>query len=270
MKHGISTGAWKPLLRSKVSKPFSTTTMQPLYNLNFLGLPEELRDPDTARFAVLPVPYDATCSYGTGTRHGPAAILTASQQVELYDPELDCEPANAGVITLEPLMPEISGPEAMVDSVREEVGAILDDRKIPLVLGGEHTVTVGAVRAMAEKKALGSILVVDAHADLRESYQGSPYSHASATRRLSELGLPIHVVGARNISRDEMDWYRAQDLVKIHWDHELRDRKISEWTAEIATALQSPVYISIDLDGLDPAIMPPPVLRSREGSHGRL
>lgn len=230
--------------------------MRSIYHLNFLGLPPTERDPAKCRVAILPVPYEATCSYGSGTRNGPDAILKASYQVELYDPELDCEPASIGVCTLEPLEQVSTGPAEMAAAIQAAVEAILDAGKVPLLLGGEHSVSVGAVRAVAARERLGSILVIDAHADLRDSYQGSPYSHASAGKRFSELGRPMVQVGIRNISADEMHWYRNQQQVRIFWDHELAGRNDAEWIAEVVESLQSPVYLSLDLDGLDPAIMP--------------
>lgn len=230
--------------------------MHDIYHLNFLGLPTEMCDPETARFAILPVPYDATCSYGVGARHGPDAILRASQHVELYDPELDMEPANVGVITLAPLDPVVSGPEKMVESTERKVTEIVEAGKLPILLGGEHTVTVGAVRAMAHQRRVGSVLIIDAHADLRDRYQGSPYSHACVTRRLAELGLPIFVAGCRSISKEEMDWVRGQDRVRILWDHTLAGKPTASWIEDLVSQLQPPVYVSIDVDGLNPAIMP--------------
>jgi len=147
-----------------------------------------------AKFVVVPVPYDLTSTYQSGSRRGPGAILDASANMELYDEELRKETYLAGIHTLLPLAVDARGPEAMVASVREQIAHVLAQDKIPVMLGGEHSISFGAVQAMREKYPTLSVLQLDAHADLRDSYQGSPYSHAAVARRIAEI-CPLVQVG---------------------------------------------------------------------------
>jgi len=169
---------------------------------NFLALPARYCDYAKARFAVLPIPYEATTTFGCGTRNGPRAIIAASQQVELYDEALGRESYAAGVATLDPLEPDVRGPEAMVGRVYTAARRIVRDGKFLIGLGGEHSITSGLVRAVKARHKDLSVLQIDAHADLRDNYQGSPYSHASGMRRMHDLGVPAVGVGIRNSSAE--------------------------------------------------------------------
>ena len=221
---------------------------------NFLGLP----DPDAAyahaRVVVLPVPYDSTTSYGAGARFGPGAILEASRQVELYDDELGRTPAEVGVHTLAPLLPVMSGPDGMIDAVAEAADQCFADGKLLLMLGGEHSLTVGAARACARHHGHLSFLQIDAHADLRDTYEGSPLSHACAARRLLELG-PVTGVGIRNLSVEEMEFVR-QTSHPIFWARDVARAPDDRWMDAVVAGLKDPVYVTFDLDGLDPAVIP--------------
>ena len=178
----------------------------------FLGLPEKFQRPDTSRVHVLPVPLEETVSYGGGTRRGPEAIIEASMQVELFDRALGGEPALAyGIHTL-PAVPTDGGIEATLARVQAAVTGIAAAGKLPVVLGGEHTVTIGAVRAIAAMHTTAgrtpgaplAIVQVDAHADLRGAYQGSRYSHACVMRRLvEETGCELTQVGIRSLCAEE-------------------------------------------------------------------
>jgi agmatinase len=200
---------------------------------------------------IFPVPMEKTVSYLPGTAGGPARILEASRQVELYDPELDTSPYRAGIHTAEPI--DCRGDSAACLEKIEAAVRALKGRAVPVCLGGEHTLTLGAVRALRAAGEEFSVLQLDAHADLRESYGGSPFSHASVMRRVRELGVPLVSVGVRSLAREEAD-YIAAEQIPIYPGWKFADRDYP-W-AEIAGALEEKVYISIDLDAFDPSQVP--------------
>ena len=181
--------------------------------MNFGGIypAHSLRD---ALFVVVPVPYDLTSTYQPGSRRGPAAIIEASANMELYDEELKKETYLAGIHTTLPVTVDARGPKNMVNAVRKKISKIIAADKIPVMLGGEHSITFGAVQALKEKYPKLSVLQLDAHADLRESYQGSPYSHASVARRISEI-CPLVQAGIRSMSKEEAD-FLPQSKVKSY------------------------------------------------------
>lgn len=220
---------------------------------NFLGLDRRAADYRKARFAVLPIPYDATTSFGVGTRDGPRAIIAASQQVELYDEGLGRETIRGGVATLEPLAPDVRGPQQMVQRVYEAARKIVRDGKALVGLGGEHSITSGLVRAVAEKHRGLSVLQIDAHADLRDRYQGSPWSHASVMRRVHDLGVPAVSVGIRNYSREEALFIRRHRK-PIFSARFCRDEP--DWIERVLAPLSDNVFVTIDIDGFDPAYAP--------------
>jgi len=242
----------------------------------FLDLPEEHRRPDSSRVHVLPVPLEETVSYAGGTRGGPAAIIEASKQVEVFDRALGGEPALAyGIHTL-PAVPVEPGPiEAVLERVQRAVAGILAAGKLPVVLGGEHTVTIGPVRAIAAATARGAlhaaragsparapaltILQVDAHADLRSGYQGSPYSHACVMRRLLELaGCELIQVGIRSLCAEEDAFIRENPRrVRTFFADDVHADPGGGWLAELAARLRGrSVYLTIDVDGIDPSVIP--------------
>ena len=182
---------------------------------NFLGLDAASSDYRKARYAILPIPYDGTVSYQVGTRNGPRAIITASQQVELFDEEYKREFFAAGIATLPPIAPEMAGPEHMHESIHEAARKVVRDGKFMIGLGGEHSISSGLVRAVLGKYKRLSVLQIDAHADLRAEYEGSPYSHASVMRRVVEMGVPIVQVGIRNYSLEEHRFMNKAGLAPI-------------------------------------------------------
>lgn len=221
---------------------------------NFLGLPPELSGYPTAKAAVLPIPYDATTSFNVGTRDGPRAIITASQQVELYDEELGRETyRKVPVATLDPLEADVSGPEAMVRGVEAAARKVVKDGKFLLALGGEHGISSGLVRAVRGRYRDLSVLQIDAHADLRDSYQGSPYSHACVMRRIHEAKVDAVGVGIRNYSAAEARFIReaGKRIVSARTCREGRD-----WIGQVVAGLSDHVYVTIDIDGFDPAFAP--------------
>ena len=220
---------------------------------NFLALDERAARYKTARFAVLPIPYDATTSFVGGTRDGPRAIITASQQVDLYDEELERESWKAGVATLDPLEPDARGPEAMLERVYRAARQIVRDDKFLIALGGEHGISPALVRAVRGKHKKLSVLQIDAHADLRDSYQGSPYSHACVMRRIHEMGVPAVGVGIRSYSAAEARFMRADDKPFFS---ARTCRESQSWIDEVVALLGPDVYVTIDIDGFDPAYAP--------------
>ena len=219
--------------------------------MNFGGIypAHSLRE---ATFVVVPVPYDLTSTYQPGSRRGPTAIIEASTNMELYDEELKKETYLAGIHTTLPVEIDARGPKNMVSAVRKKISKIVALNKIPVMLGGEHSITFGAVQAVQEKYPKLSVLQLDAHADLRESYQGSPYSHASVARRISEI-CPLVQVGIRSMSKEEGD-FLPQSKVKSYSADFVAENK--DWCERVCKNLKGDVFVTIDLDVFDPSIMP--------------
>jgi agmatinase len=218
--------------------------------MNFGGIYPEcsLRD---SLFAVVPVPYDLTSTYQPGSRRGPLAIIEASTNMELYDEELKKETYTAGIHTTSPLSIDARGPKYVVNSVRKKISRIVAMDKIPVMLGGEHSISFGAVQAVREKYPQLTVLQLDAHADLRDSYQGSPYSHASVARRISEI-CPLTQVGIRSMSKEEADFLPLSKVKSFSADFVFENKN---WCETICKELKGDVFVSIDLDVFDPAIM---------------
>ncbi len=220
---------------------------------NFLGLPAKHADYRKARYAILPIPYDSTVSFQTGTRGGPRAILTASQQVELFDDEYGRDFSGAGIATLEPVAPEMAGPEVMHESIFAAARPIVADGKFLIGLGGEHSVTSGLVRAVLKKYRKLSVLQIDAHADLRDQYEGTPYSHASVMRRVVDMGVRVVGVGIRNYSLEEHRFMQRKKIAPIT----VREARSNvDWIEQAVERLSEHVFVTIDIDGFDPAYAP--------------
>lgn len=208
----------------------------------FLDIDKRYTDYKTAKFAIIPVPYEKTTSYGKGTLKGPSAILKASEHIENYDIELDREPFRVGI--------NVTKPITLPDKISGAVSKVLDDKKIPVLLGGEHSITPAAVSACRKKYKNLSVLQLDAHADLRSSYHGSKYSHACVMRRVLEI-CPAVQVGIRSMDISEAEFAKSSgQLDKIHFAEKL------ELVENIGVQLSKDVYITLDIDVLDPGIMP--------------
>ena len=211
--------------------------------------------PEAARAVVIPFGLEASVSYGGGTRRGPAAILAASQQLELFEEELWCEPYKEfGIATL--AEPNIAGSvDAALDQLEGLVEAVLAQGRFPLVLGGEHSITAGAIRPFARRHDEVVVLQIDAHADLRDGYLGEHNSHASAMRRVLDHGnCRVVSFGIRALSQAEADYIDANaDRVDIHWAHQRRQWDLDALAAKLAGAQ---IYVTFDIDGLDNAEMP--------------
>ncbi|MFQ5827257.1 MAG: agmatinase [Dehalococcoidia bacterium] len=218
---------------------------------NFAGIPDGFSDLETSQAVILPVPYDSTTDWRAGTRDGPLAIIDASQYMELYDLELDREIYRVGIHTLPEMQVVMSGPEPTVERVYQVTRELLEREKLPVMLGGEHSLTIGAVRACAQQWNHLSVLQLDAHADLRDEYLGTKYSHACVMRRVLEL-CPAVQVGIRSLSLEERQFIRERELRPFYAE----DFGGKQQTMEaIVAGLSSHVYITIDLDVLDPSVM---------------
>ena len=220
--------------------------------MNFLGLSRKASAYEAARLVVLPIGFEATTSYGTGTRGGPDAIIAASRQVEAWDNDLEVDLSEAPIHTADPVAPDLSLPGAMTDRIRRAASRFVGDGKWVLGLGGEHSVTLGLVRAAAEKHGRLSILQIDAHADLRDKYEGTPHSHACVMRRCVEDGHRTVHVGIRNACREEVEFARKKKL-PIFWGHDCAAGVA--WIPAAIKALAGPVYLTVDVDGLDPGVI---------------
>lgn len=226
---------------------------------NFLGLEEGKAELEGASAVILPVPYESTVSYGGGTGNGPAAILEASRFIELYDQELDCEPADVGIATLPALhLSGRSGEQALGElrAAYDRVLAAAPD-KFVITLGGEHSITSAPILAWADRleregKRL-SVLQIDAHTDLRPEYEGSAFSHAAVMYQVQHR-TSIVAVGIRAITAEEMQLVRESDHLHVFLADEIHAG--DAWQDRVLELLGDDVYISFDVDGLDPTLVP--------------
>ena len=220
---------------------------------NFLGLPEATARFDDAALLILPVPYEATVSYMGGTRFGPRALLHASRFVELYDHELDAEPYTIGVHTLPALMLSGAGPARALREIRKAFDAVLPTGKFVIMLGGEHSVSGPPILAHADRQKKGklSVLQLDAHADLRAEYEGTPLSHACVMHTVHER-VKLVQVGIRSLTAGERALQRRRRMTVV-FGHELDDES---WMDRAIAGLGPDVYLTIDVDYFDPASVP--------------
>ncbi len=205
-----------------------------------------------AQAVIVPVPYDGTSEWRSGSRHGPQAIIDASQYLELYDIDLEREISQVGICTLPHVEPLLNRPQDMIDRVYQVIRPLVQRDKFVVLLGGEHSLSLGAVRAYKEAFPGLSVLQLDAHTDLREEYLGTRYGQACVMRRILEL-CPISQVGIRSLSLEEDRFMKQQDLTPFYISDLVSD---SGSMHRILDSLNDDVYITIDVDVLDPAIMP--------------
>lgn len=219
-----------------MEKPYYPT----LEPFNFLGLDEQ--NYEEAKVVVFPVPYNSTTYWKSGTKDGPQALIEASRHIELYDLETKRNLADAGIFTLPFLEPSKNSPKETMERIEKVVEQIIKDGKIPVMLGGEHSVTFGAVSAFAKQNKDFSVLQFDAHSDLRDEFEGTKYHHACVMKRVKDLGVSITQVGIRSMSEGE----KADNIFlapEIPVD-------------KIVSSLKDNIYLTFDLDALDPSIMP--------------
>lgn len=219
---------------------------------NFCCLPPQFSAYHSSKMLIFPVPYDGTTSYHSGTREGPKAIIMASRHLELFDEDFQRELHEVGIHTLDELEPDLSSPEATIRLVQEVTASHLKQNKTVLMLGGEHSLSSGAIKAYYDHFPGVSVLQLDAHADLRDSYQNSPFSHASVMSRVIEFAPSVQM-GIRSLSKGEAELIQNKGR-PVFWASDILGSE--KWKNEICSSLTDNVYITIDLDVFDPSIMP--------------
>jgi agmatinase len=229
---------------------------------NFLGIEPEFSDYDRSRIVILPAPYEQTVSYGGGTKFGPKAILDASHFVEFYDEETGREVhRQLGIATLPPLTFPEKKDEASLEKIYRTVKTLLHDKKFVITLGGEHTISQATIAAYADKYKNLSLLQIDAHSDLRAEYQDNKYSHACIMARVAEFVDPRRIVqvGIRAQCIEEAEFIRRSGIHTLY-AHQIRGGKYSklvkDWDDVAIEHLTDHVYVTFDVDGFDPSIMP--------------
>ncbi|GAC1448955.1 MAG: agmatinase [Ktedonobacteraceae bacterium] len=209
-------------------------------------------NPETARVAIIPAPLEYSVCYMQGTHAGPQAILNASSQMELYDEELECSPIEVGVYTLPLLNYDDQDHATALQTTGNAVREVLRRGQLPLTLGGEHSLSVPVIAAVREQYPDLTVVHIDAHGDLRATYEGTPLSHASIERRVVEMGIPLLEIGIRSFSPEEAEFMRTKPDVAIVWAYQM-----AHGTARIPwERLSKHTYVTIDLDAFDPAEMP--------------
>jgi agmatinase len=218
---------------------------------NFGGLDEELTNFDKARVLIWPVPFEKTVSYGVGTKDGPRAIIDASRNMELFDEEIGGETARIGIHTLMPIHADRE-PDEMMQVLYDEAKKLLRLGKFLCMLGGEHSISAPVIKAHKEVYPDLSVLQIDAHADLRDQYDGTPHSHASIMRRVVEL-CPAVQVGIRSLSAEEAKVIPSLPT-RIFFAKDIIGR--TDWMDDVVGSLTDEVYLTIDVDGFDPSLIP--------------
>lgn len=231
---------------------------------NFLGLDEPWCHPEQAGVYVLPAPYEHTSSYILGSDRGPSAIIEASAQVEFYDEQLEREPFRdwGGIATKAPLDLRGKVDREAVEAIQAFVAPHVGTGRFLLTLTGEHTGALGAIRAHAARYPEMCVVQIDAHGDLRDAYQGNPFSHASVMARVVEDGHALVQVGIRSISPEEIERIKKTDRITTFFASRILDPSgpygghASRWIPDVVAACRGPVYLTFDCDGLDASIMP--------------
>jgi agmatinase len=223
---------------------------------NFLAIEENVSDYKNSKIAILPVPYEATTSYGKGTSKGPAAILDASHYVEFFDEEMNRELCfEKGIVSVKEI--EFNGKKGKpaLDLIYKNVKALIDDGKYVVTLGGEHTISTAPIKAHFDSYDYLSILHFDAHSDLRDSYEGTKYSHACFAARVAEFTKDITQVGIRAQCKEEYDFIQKTGI-NTFYAYEIRNGKYgNNWRDKVISKLKKNVYITFDVDYFDPSIM---------------
>ena len=218
---------------------------------NFLALSSEESSLKSASVVLIPIPYDSTTSHLAGAREGPASIIQSSTSLEDYDHELGVDLSLVGIHTAPFVEPHMDGPSQMIARIKDRVGAYQDHGQLIGLLGGEHTVTIGGVMAMRERFPDISVLYLDAHGDLRDEYMGTYWGHASVARRVSEVASLVQI-GVRSVSKEEALFIKNGNVNTFFFNPNFTLR---EFSSQVLPLLNEHVYLSIDLDVLDPSIM---------------
>jgi agmatinase len=222
----------------------------------FLNLDPAVSDTETSRVMILPLPLDVTASWKHGTADGPAAIIKASHHIELYDEEtgLDCSVAAGGIATHP--APELpTDPALAATEIYQLAAGLVRPGRLLFSLGGEHSITFPLVRAHHSVWPELSVVQIDAHADMRASYMGTGHNHACPMRRILELGVHVTSIGVRSIDSSETEFLHSERS-RIYLASDVAGRLDSRSEAIIASLPSGPVYLTVDLDGLDPSIVP--------------
>ncbi|HRH65771.1 MAG TPA: agmatinase [Bacteroidia bacterium] len=222
----------------------------------FLAVPEpSLCEYKSSKFVIQQVPYEYTSSYLEGSAKGPAAIVAASHFVEFYDEELDTETYKlCGIATMEAIDFGEKVDADAIEIIRQETSRLIKDGKFVVSLGAEHTVTLGFVKAHAAVYPDLTVVQIDAHSDLRSAYHDNPFSHASVMARIHDLEIPLVQIGIRAQCKEESDLIKASDNIHTFYAHQIR--KNPEWMSEAISKMGNTVYLTIDADGFDPAVIP--------------
>lgn len=218
----------------------------------FGALDPEHSDYESSKAAVLPLPYEATTTFLKGTAKGPQALLQASVALEFYDEELDWEPFRVGIHTCAPPLVHADSPQECLAVMEEAAFKLLADGKFPVAVGGEHTVTTALVRAAMRLHPTLTVVQLDAHADLRAEYEGSPYNHACVMRRVREL-CPAVQIGVRALDLEEMRLVRQEGWTMVL---DLDRGSDPSWLERALRGIRGPLYLTVDLDVMDPALLP--------------
>lgn len=225
---------------------------------NFMHLDDEYSAFESAHVVVVPAPYDGTTCYRPGTREGPQAIIDASRNLELYDPELRRSPYRVGIHTLRAIEPVMGNAAGMVDRIEQVTSALLARGKFVATLGGDHLTAIGAIRAHAQRYPGLSVLQIDAHADLRDEYEDSRMSAATVMRRVLDFCPRTAQVGIRSLSEPEARLVEERQLpmwlASTIAEQTLRGQR--DWIDEVVSHLSDEVYVTFDIDGLDPSLVP--------------
>jgi len=222
---------------------------------NFLGLEEEYSSFKKSKAVILQVPYDKTTTYIHGTKYGPEAIIDSSKYLERMDDELGQETFRVGLHTTEPLAVDGLEPEAVLEKVNISTAEVIKANKFPIILGGEHSVSIGAVKALKDIYPNLSVLQLDAHYDMRDVYFGSKLNHGCVARRISEI-CPMVQVGMRSYSKEEKDFLASQQNGRIRSINVYDILEMPMWKDKATAGLTENVYITIDLDAFDPSTVP--------------
>lgn len=219
---------------------------------NFLGIKNVKMS--EAKFVIIPIPFEFSTSFIKGTVFAPESIISVSEQLEFFDEKYQIEPYKCGIRTLSPLEINIEKPSSMIKIIQKEAKKIIGKGKFLISIGGEHTITFGLVKAFKNFYSDFNILILDAHSDLRDSYQGSKFSHACVSRRIVEDGFKVFITGVRSISKEEFVFAESNNYVEIFYAYKM---KKMDWKNKIAKNLPSgKYYLSFDADFFDPSVLP--------------
>jgi len=217
--------------------------------MNYAGIEDEFAQLESAETVLIPVPYDGTSTWIKGADKGPEAFLDASANMELYDIETKSEPYKNGIFLADPIS-ENSSPEAMTEAVYQTTKSYLEKEKLVTLFGGEHSISIGAIRAFYEKFEDLTVIQIDAHSDLRQEYHGSKCNHACALAEAQKHTNLIQI-GIRSMDTEELPYL---DKKKVFFAHDICNR--NNWVKDVLKLTTKNVYITIDLDAFDPSIMP--------------